>query len=173
MMPQTKFQHIVFGLMMVFAMVYAMVCYNMALAQGGLSNAILLGALAEVPLMILIAFTLETLIVGRVAKKLAFRMVTPGKDSPILVTLAISCMTVCLMCPSMSLISTLLFKHAGVEFVSVWLQSMAISFPMALCWQVFFAGPAVRFVFRTLFRRSLSAAEHPHVVELRTDADAA
>jgi len=32
--------------------------------------------------------------------------------------------------------------------VAVWLQKLVLNFPMALCWQIFFAGPAVRNVFR-------------------------
>lgn len=45
------------------------------------------------------------------------------------------------------LAATILFKNAGVEFVAVWLQTTAMNFPMALCWQIFFAGPFVRNVF--------------------------
>ena len=41
---------------------------------------------------------------------------------------------------------------AGGEFVAVWLQTTALNFPMALCWQLFFAGPIVRFVFGLIFR---------------------
>ena len=34
-MPKTKFENIVFTLMMSFLMVYAMICYNIALNIGG------------------------------------------------------------------------------------------------------------------------------------------
>lgn len=27
-------------------------------------------------------------------------------------------------------------------------------FPMALCWQIFYAGPIVRFIFRKIFERN-------------------
>ena len=94
-----------------------------------------------------IAVALELLFVGKLAQKLAFRFVTPGKDPMIMIILAISAMSVCLMCPLMSLAATILFKNAGVEFVAVWLQTTAMNFPMALCWQIFFAGPLVRNVF--------------------------
>ena len=80
--------------------------------------------------------------------------VTPGVDKPVFVILAISCMIVCLMCPMMSLVATILFKNPGSQIVAVWLQTAAMNFPMALCWQVFFAGPLVRLVFRVLFRRT-------------------
>lgn len=57
----------------------------------------------------------------------------------------------------MSLAATLIFKNAGVEIISVWLETTALNFPMALCRQLFFAGPIVRFIFRHIFRRSLTA----------------
>lgn len=37
-MPKTKFQEVVFTILMVFVMVYAMICYNIALNIGGMSN---------------------------------------------------------------------------------------------------------------------------------------
>lgn len=158
-MPQTKLQDVVFTILMVFVMVYAMVCYNIALDQGGLSNAVFALALHELPVMAPVAFVLEFLVVGRVARKLAFRMVTPGREPMILVILAISAMTVCLMCPCMSFVATALFRHPGSELLSAWVQTTALNFPMALCWQIFFAGPLVRLVFRTLFRSQLSGAD--------------
>ena len=156
-MPKNKLQEVIFSLLMVLAMVYAMVCYNIALAQGGLHNAVFLLALRELPIMAPVAFALEVLVVGRLARRMALRLVCVERDPQILVTLAVSSMTVCLMCPLMSLLSVALFQHPGVQLPAAWLQSAALSFPMALCWQLFFAGPAVRFVFRLLFCR-------PHAV---------
>jgi hypothetical protein len=129
-----------------------MVLYNMGIEMGGLSNQAFLLALGELPLMGAIAFVLEFFVVGNLAKKMAFRLVTPGKDPMLFIVLAISACTVCLMCPSMSFFATLFFKNAGAQFVPVWLQTTALNFPMALCWQIFFAGPAVRAVFRKMFR---------------------
>ena len=43
-------------------------------------------------------------------------------------------------------------ENAGVEIISVWLETTALNFPMALCWQLFFAGPLVRFIFKRIFR---------------------
>ena len=56
-------------------------------------------------------------------------------------------MIVCLKCPAKSFIATVLFRHTGKEIIAVWLQTTAMNFPMALCWQIFFAGPFVRNVF--------------------------
>ena len=82
----------------------------------------------------------------QLSKFLAFRIVSPT-DKPIFITLAICSMIVCLMCPVMSFIATALFKHPGSEIIAQWLQTTVINFPMALCWQIFFAGPLVRNVF--------------------------
>lgn len=73
-------------------------------------------------------------------------MVSP-EDKPILITLAISSMIVCLMCPVMSFIATCLFMHPGSQIIALWLQKTVQNFPMALCWLIFFAGPGVRNAF--------------------------
>ena len=39
-MPKNKFQEIIFTILMVFVMVYAMVCYNIALNTGGFSGCV-------------------------------------------------------------------------------------------------------------------------------------
>lgn len=147
-MPKTKLQDLVFTLIMVFVMVYAMVCYNIAIDKGGMSNEIFLLAFGEMVIMYPIGVIAEFFIVGKLAQKLAFRFVTPGKDSMIMIILAISSMTVCLMCPLMSFFATLLFKQPGAELAAAWLEVTARNFPMALCFQIFYAGPFVRLVFR-------------------------
>ena len=65
--------------------------------------------------------------------------------------------TVCVMCPLMSLVATLLFKHPGNQIAAVWLQTFAVNFPMALCFQLFFCGPFVRMLFRRIFAGQLAA----------------
>lgn len=49
-MPKTKLQNIIFTLIMAFVMVYAMVCYNIALDKGGMTNEIFLLAFYEIPI---------------------------------------------------------------------------------------------------------------------------
>ena len=139
-MPKTKLQEVVFTILMVFVMVYAMICYNIALNMG------------ELVIMGPIGFILDFFLYGSLSKKLAFRIVTPGVDKPIMLILAISSITVCLMCPTMSFFATLLFKSAGKEFIAVWFQTTALNFPMAFFWQIFFAGPLVRAIFGMIFK---------------------
>lgn len=151
-MPKTKLQNIIFTLLMALVMVYAMICYNIALDKGGLSNEVFLLAFHELVIMWPVAVILELFVV----EKLAFRIISPESAEPIFVILAISSMTVCLMCPMMSLIATVLFKNPGSEIIAAWFQTTVMNFPMALFWQIFFAGPCVRFVFRMLFRKQLA-----------------
>lgn len=151
-MPKTKLQEVVFTILMVFVMVYAMICYNITLNMGGMSNIVFLNAFHELVIMGPIAFILDFFLYGSLSKKLAFRIVTPGVDKPIMLILAISSITVCLMCPTMSFFATLLFKSAGKEFIAVWFQTTALNFPMAFFWQIFFAGPLVRAVFGMIFK---------------------
>ena len=150
-MPKTKFQNVIFTLLMAFAMVYAMICYNIALNRGGMTNEVFLLAFHELLIMWPVAFVLEMFVVERLAKMLAFRLVTPD-DKPIFILLAISSMIVCLMCPMMSLVATLLFKNPGSEIIAVWFQTTVMNFPMALCWQIFGAGPLGRLIFRTVMK---------------------
>ena len=58
-MPKTKLQEVVFTILMVFVMVYAMICYNIALNMGGMSNIVFLNAFHELVIMGPIAFILD------------------------------------------------------------------------------------------------------------------
>ena len=118
-MPKTLLQNIVFTIIMALLMVYGMICYNVALNTNGVTNATFVMALHELPIMMPIAAILEFFIVEKLATKLAFTVVRPT-DRPQIITYAISTMIVCLMCPTMSLIATLLFKTPSF---GTWVQT--------------------------------------------------
>ena len=81
------------------------------------------------------------------------------RDNPFHLVLAISAVSVAFMCPCMSFAATLLIKHAPVsQFIPTWLQTTVMNFPMAFFWQIFYAGPFVRFVFGKLFPEKERAA---------------
>lgn len=151
-MPKTKFQEVIFTIMMVFVMVYAIICYNIALNIGGLNTSVFLSAFHEFVIMAPVAFVLDFFFVGHIAKRTAFRIVNPEKENPFHLVIAISVVSVAWMCPLMSLAATILFKDAGSQFIAVWLQTIALNFPMAFFWQMLYAGPFVRFLFRQIFR---------------------
>ena len=99
--------------------------------------------------MAFVVFLIENLFGGPLARKLAFRLVNPKKDKEFFIILAIQIMTVCTMCPSMSLVASILFKGAlKGHFLAIWIQTVAINFPMALIWQIFICGPLDRLFYR-------------------------
>lgn len=151
-MPQTKFQNVVYTVIMAVIMVYGMIVYNVALNTGGVTNATFVMALHEMPIMVPIAIVLEFFVVEKLATKLAFTVVRPT-DRPQVITYAISTMIVCIMCPTMSLIATLLFKEPSF---GTWVQTWGCNMPMALIWQLLFAGPLTRLIFRSIFRGQLN-----------------
>lgn len=149
-MPKTLFQNVIFTLMMSFLMVYVMICYNICLNVGGMSNEVFLMAFGELKIMWPVAFVLEFAFVDKLAHMLAFRIVTP-QDRPIFITLAISSMIVCIMCPCMSLVATILFKNAGSNVIATWCQTTFMNFPVAFFWQLMYCGPLIRFLFGKMF----------------------
>lgn len=146
-MPKNKFQDVVFTFIMAAIMVYGMVVYNVALNTGNVSGITFISALRELPIMVPLAFILEFFVVGKIAKALAFQVMGPD-DKPQFITYAISICICCIMCPVMSLIATFLFKEPSF---GTWIKTWAFNFPMAICWQMFYCGPLVRFIFRLLF----------------------
>lgn len=153
-MPKTKFQNVIFTAMMSFLMVYAMICYNIALNTGIMSNEVFLLAFHEMIIMWPAAFILEFFIIDKLAHMIAFRVVTP-KDRPFAITAAISIAIICIMCPVMSFIATLLFKNSGTQFIAIWLQTTFLNFPVAFFWQLCYCGPLIRLIFRVIFKNKL------------------
>lgn len=148
-MPKNKLQDVVFTIIMATIMVYGMVVYNVALNTGGVTTQTFILAVHELPIMVPIAFILEFFIVGKIARMLAFTVMKPT-DRPQFITYAISICICCIMCPVMSLVATLLFKKPSF---GTWVQTLGMNFPMAIFWQLFYCGPLVRLIFRTIFRQ--------------------
>lgn len=149
-MPKNKLEEVVFTAIMATIMVYGMIVYNVALNTGTVSKMTFLAACHELVFMAPIAFVLEFFVVSKIAGKLAFTVMRPT-DRPQFITYAISICICCIMCPAMSLIATVLFKE-NVSF-GTWVQTWAMNFPMAVCYQMFYCGPFVRLIFRLIFRR--------------------
>ena len=93
--------------------------------------------------------------VEKLATKLAFLFMRPT-DRPQFITYAISLMIVCIMCPVMSLVATLLFKEPSF---GMWVHTWGCNMPMALCWQMLYCGPLARAIFRLVFRRGAKQAD--------------
>ena len=65
-MPKNKFQEVIFTIIMVFVMVYAMICYNIVLNTGTMTNETFLLAFHELTFMGPIAFILDFFIIGEI-----------------------------------------------------------------------------------------------------------
>ena len=158
-MPRNKFQEVIFTIIMVFFMVYAMICYNIVLNTGAMTNGVFLSAFHELVIMGPIAFILDFFLVSKLAFACANRMVDFRNCHPFSMILAISVASIALMCPLMSLAATIIFNHAGSQFIAVWLQTTFLNFPVAFFWQLIYAGPVVRFIFRHIFPENKKAKE--------------
>ena len=127
-MPKTLLEKIVFTIVMATIMVYGMIVYNVALNTNGVTNATFAMALHEMPIMVPVACVLEFFVVEKLATALAFTFMKPTDRSQF-ITYAISLMIVCIMCPVMSLVATLLFKEPSF---GTWVHTWGCNMPMAL-----------------------------------------
>ena len=151
-MPKTRFQSIVFALLMVILMVVAMEFYNQGLMAGGLSWEAMERSFHEMKFMIPICFVMSYFIADPIASRITTRNMEENSDR-ILRTVFRAAVTVSMMCPIMSFWATLIFQKPGfVNFIPVWLTTVAKNLPMAFFWQIMFCGPLVRFLFRRIFR---------------------
>lgn len=164
-MPKTKFQGVIFGLLMSITMAYGMEVYNVALKEGGLSqmtNQVFWGALLEAAYMWIFVFLFSNLWGNRLGHRLAEKICRP-EDSPFLHTVFISSCTVLIMCPTMSAVAAVLFSvilggGSWTQLPAYWVTTVLKNFPMALLWNLFAAGPLTRLLFRRLFARQLAEA---------------
>ena len=168
-MPKTRFQGIVFGVLMSMTMAYGMEVYNVAIKMGyntmpggfsNMTNGVFLSALTEASYMWLFVFFFSNLWGNRIGHALAGRIIRPGQDNPFFITLMISGCTVFVMCPTMSMVATILFNivmgGAPVsQLPAIWVGTLLKNFPMALLWNLFAAGPLTRLLFGKLFARQL------------------
>ena len=153
-MPRTRFQGIVLTLISALLMVYIIVLYNIALANGNLENSSFIYALRAMWLFYPIAFICVMFVARPLAQKLTFR-IFGREDKPIFILLAIQSFTVCLMVVLMALIATALRKGLTVNFIPQYFTAIWNNFVFALCLQVFAAGPLARLLFRAIFHNRL------------------
>ncbi len=152
-MPKTKFQSVVFTLLMVFCMVFSMTVYAISCEMGGLSYKVFSLAIKEMWIEFVILFFLMYFVISKLALKLAFRFVNPKKDREIVVIIAIQIFTVIITVPTITLIVTFLQNGFTSECICIWLEMIVKMFPMALCLQIFYIGPFVRTILNLVFNR--------------------
>ena len=170
-MPRTKTQGIIFGLIMSYAMAIGMEVYNIAIKMGfslnigGLSsmtNAVFPAALIEASYMGLFVFLFSNLWGNRVGAAFAARHTDPAKDNPYFCLLMRQAGTVAVMCPTMSLVASILFnvilaRQPVTQLPAIWVGTVFKNFPMAFFWNMFAAAPFTRWLFGFLYRKSQEA----------------
>lgn len=165
-MPKTKGQGIVFGLIMSYAMAIGMEVYNIAIKMGfslnigGLSsmtNAVFPAALVEASYMGLFVFLFSNLWGNRAGAAFAAKHTDPEKDNPYFCLLMRQAGTVAVMCPTMSLVASILFnvilaKQPVTQLPAIWVGTVFKNFPMAFFWNMFAAAPFSHWLFGLVYR---------------------
>lgn len=148
-MPTSKKEQIIFGLMMCTGMVVVMMFFNLY-HSGLLSKMAPLEILLQFILCFVIAFLVESFIVGPVARKIAFSLPF-DKSNKILGVLAMSFFMVIGMVLIMSLYGMISAYVAdqltGASILSTYLHTIARNFSLALPYQLIVLGPLVRYLF--------------------------
>ena len=171
-MPKNKVQGIIFGLIMSYSMAYGMEVYNIAiklgvnLSAGGFSNMtniVFWEAFKEALYMGAFVFLFSNLWGNRMGAAFAARHCEPGRDNPYFCQLMRQAGTIAIMCPTMSMVASILFNLilAGApvsQLPAIWVGTFLKNFPMAFFWNMFAAAPFTRWFFGVLFRRKNAVA---------------
>lgn len=148
-LPTSKKEQIIFGLMMCIGMVVVMMFFNLW-HSGLLGKMSPLEILLQFILCFVIAFLVESFIVGPVARKIAFSLPF-DKSNKILGVLVMSFFMVIGMVLLMSMygmISAYLADQlSGASVLHTYLHTIARNFSLALPYQLIVLGPLVRYVF--------------------------
>ena len=149
---------------MSYAMAYGMEVYNVAIKEGfhmaaggrsNMSNLVFWDALKEASYMGLFVFLFSNLWGNRLGAAFAARHCDPGRDNPYVCQLLRQAGTVAVMCPTMSMVASLLFNVflAGAPITrlpAIWVGTLFKNFPMAFFWNMFAAAPFSHWLFGKL-----------------------
>lgn len=163
-----KPRQLIYALITVIITVPYFVFYCLSIENGGILNLDIKFALMLIPIEFILAYLSEIFIGGPLATKIALNAVNPKENKPFMVEIAIICATVCIMCPLMSFLATILykgimpgliFKDATFTlikffklFIPNFLQTVLLNFPFALLSQLFIIQPLVRRIFGFVYK---------------------
>ena len=138
-MPRNKKEGIIFGVTMCFLMVCGMSAYNLALV-GKLSYTKF--AIGLIPGFI-VAFFFDTVIVGPIAKKLAFKLPI-DRNNKLQTILAISLLMITGMVTFMSVFGLLISPELPENIIHAYFTAWGMNFIAALPLQLLLVGPISR-----------------------------
>jgi len=147
-MPRNWKEEVVFTAIMAGLMVFVMTAYNVTMAQG-FSNGLILAILGGYPLGLLVAIILDLLVVGPIAKGLAFKYIINDymRKRTVLIGITISVLMVLGMVTCMSLFGIavegeLSGAHVLATYGHTWLFNLIVALPL----QLLIVGPIARAV---------------------------
>lgn len=182
MKSQNQIQHLVYALITVVITVHAFVFYSLyvvggdALMQstgttsvlqaiGSQGGVYMFGGHLPIWLVIVVetvcAFVLAVGMGSPLAFRLASRKFDPRRNHPLIFESAIITATVCIMCPSMSLLADVFYYpyYKGfdvIDFLCRWFRLVCYNLPFAYFSQMFFVQPFVRFTIRKIFPSNIA-----------------
>lgn len=165
-MPKTKFQGIIFGIIMSYSMAIGMEVYNIAFKMGfpmqpggfsSMTNAVFPAALMEASYMGVFVFIFSNLWGNRFGAAFAVKHTDMTKDNHYFCMLMRQAGTIAVMCPTMSMVASILFNVilAGQpvsQLPAIWVGTVIKNFPMAFFWNMFAAAPFTRWLFGKILR---------------------
>lgn len=147
-MPRNWKEEVVFTAIMAGLMVFVMTAYNVTMAQG-FSNVLILAILSGYPLGLLVAIILDMLVVGPIAKGLAFKYIINDymRKRVVLIGITISVLMVLGMVTCMSLFGIavegeLSGAHVLATYGHTWIFNLIVALPL----QLLIVGPIARAV---------------------------
>lgn len=180
-MSHNHIQHLVYAFITVVITVHAFVFYSLYFVEGdslmqatgtstvlqaieSLGGVYMFGGYRPIWLVIAVemVFALAlALAVSPLAFRLASRKFDPRRNHPMIFESAIITATVCLMCPSMSLLADAFYYpyYQGfdiIDFLCRWFRLVCCNLPFAYFSQMFFVQPFVRFAIRRLFATGIA-----------------
>ncbi|QUL54131.1 DUF2798 domain-containing protein [Paenibacillus tritici] len=148
-MGSNKKEALIFTSMMCFCMVVFMSFYNVIMVNG-VSSRLFADVAAGLLPALAVALFCDIVVVGRIAKGLAFKIVKSSAPK-IRKVLTISCFMVCGMVILMSLYGTLAHYGFGDNFFRHYFSVLGLNFICALPLQLIVVGPLTRFLFSRMF----------------------
>lgn len=164
-MPKNKVQGFWFGVLMSYTMAYGMEVYNMAIKMGfnlttgagfsSMTNIVFWEAFKEALYMGLFVFIFSNLWGNKVGARFMEKHCNPQTDNPYFCTLMRQAGTIAIMCPTMSLVASILFNiilggAPVTQLPAIWTGTVLKNFPMAFFWNMFAAAPFCHFVFNKI-----------------------
>lgn len=182
MKSKNQIQHLVYALITVVITVHAFVFYSLYVVEGDVlmrstgttsvlqaigsqGGVYMFGSHLPIWLVIVVetvcAFVLAVGMGSPLAFKLASRKFDPRRNHPMIFESAVITATVCLMCPSMSLLADAFYYpyYEGfnvIDFMCRWFRLVCYNLPFAYFSQMFFVQPFVRFAIRRLFPTNIA-----------------